>query len=175
MISPLKLKIISWYTCLVALILISVFALLYALLWYQMNKELEHTTIERIKLVEQQLVNSREHHASRHKRGPVDIAKSNVFNRNIRDFTDGFDDRCLVAIYRENQLQYLTKRYKYLESEMHHFAIPPNIVTNLSIGSTTFKMTSLTWYGQTFFLGYALTDAKNVLSHIVQLFIINLT
>jgi heavy metal sensor kinase len=172
MISPLKLKIISWYTVFVSVILIAVFTSLYLLLGYQMNIEIKANIKERLHLAEKELERSRDSNIKSGKKAFIDIASSHVFNRNIRDFTDGFDDECLIVVYRNNRLSYLSERYENLRPELFSIFIPQGTVSDINIGNLFFKISCITFQGQTFYLGYNLAEVKAVQSRIVYLFLI---
>ena len=130
MLSPLKVKIISWYTGLLAAILIAVFVLLYFLLGYQMSREVANTTAERLRWTDKALDRDRYYRESEK---PIDISGSRVFRHGIREFTDQFDDLCLLAVYRGDQLLYLSKQFEDLRPAMRRFSIPEGTVADIAI------------------------------------------
>ena len=169
MLSPLKVKIITWYTGLLAAILIAVFVLLYFLLGYQMSREIAYTTAERIRWTEKALDRDRYYRESEK---PIDIPRSRVFRHGIREFTDQFDDRCLLAVYRGDQLLYLSKQFEDLRPAMRRFSIPNATVADIAIDPYKFKMASLYREGQVLYIGYALSEVKEMQMRIINLFAI---
>lgn len=172
MISSYKFKIILWYTSLFAAILLLVFILLYLILGYQLQREVDCKLLNKAEWMDKALKPTKNPPKNQRNffRSIAPQRHPNFFD--IREFTDIADRKFILYIMNEDSLMYLTKRYNKYRTLIHNFPEKHMSLFKKQLDSTPIKFIKLDKKNYAVFLGYQLTTIYSVKSKLLQLLLI---
>lgn len=172
MISRYKLKVISWYTMLLALILILFVALLFGMLQHQLRAEINENLSKKIEWITSILLDSEEPPAPR--RGFLDfiVARRHYNFYDIMEHTDISDDKYLLLVYCGEKLMYLSETYQSLESSLKPFQFDGSTTPKISLSGAHFAMSAIYKNGYTLYLGYDLSTIYSLRRRVTHIFLL---
>lgn len=174
MISSYKFKIILWYTSLLSAILIGVFILIYTILGYQLQHEINCKIIKKaewMNSVLREIDNPPENKNHFFNMIPLRKHSRHPDFYDIREYTDIADHKFILFVFRDNSLMYLTKRYKKYLTFINDFPVEEMSVFTKQLKTTPFSLIKIDKGGYSVFLGYQLSTVNSVKTKILQLFI----
>jgi len=172
MISRYKLKIILWYIGLLTGILVAVFLLLYTILGYQLRQEIDKTLMEKVRRTNSILRKTTKAPPCSRRRFFFYITRRHYDFYDIREHTDVIDDKYLLFVFCQDELMYLSKRYKKLSPAIHRFQIKKNTTRTITLKDIPFSMAKISRVGYTVYLGYELATIRALQGKILQIFLI---
>jgi len=172
MISSYKFKIILWYTSLLTAILLGVFILIYLILGYQLQHEVDCKILKKAEWLNSAFKNINDPPEEKNQFFQSIAPQKHPDFFDIREYTDIADHKFILFIFRDDSLMYLTKRYSmysdlidnYSEQHMSHF--------KKQMQTTPFRIIRIHKGGYSVFLGYKLTTIYSVKSKLLQLLVI---
>jgi len=172
MISSYKFKIILWYTSLLTAILLGVFILIYTILGYQLQHEIDCKIIKKAKWLNSVLTNIENPPANKQKFFNTITPQKHPDFYDIREYTDIADHKFILFIFRDDSLLYLTKRYSDYKNILDNYSEPHMSLFKKQLQSTPFTISRIHKGGYSVFLGYQLTTIYSVESKLLQLLVI---
>ncbi len=172
MISSYKFKIILWYTSLLTAILLGVFILIYLILGYQLQHEVDCKITKRAKWLDSAFKNIDNPLQDKNQffKSIAPQKHPNFFD--IREYTDIADHKFILFIFHDDSLMYLTKKYSNYKNLIDNYSEPHMSLFKTHLQSTPFTIIKIHKGGYSVFLGYQLTIIYSVKSKLLQLLVI---
>ncbi|MFO7890288.1 MAG: HAMP domain-containing sensor histidine kinase [bacterium] len=172
MISSYKFKIILWYTSLFTAILLGVFILIYLILGYQLQHEVDCKVIKKAEWMNSVLTEIKKPPQDKQDffRSITSQKHPNFYD--IREYTDIADHKFILFIFREDSLMYLTTRYHNYSNLIDNYPGQHMSLFKMQLNSTPFTIIKIHKEGYSAFLGYQITTIYSVKSKLFQLLVI---
>lgn len=172
MISRFKAKIILWYTVLMVIILGAVSISLFSLLSHQLLQEVDEDLIERAGRIDRFLRDRKtDHHRGRDKLDNI-VSGRRVSFWDVRELTDEADDKYLLMVYFDDDLVYISKKYRKWKSSLPKIHLRDRTTATHTFEAIPFRLTALNKQGFSLFLGFELSTIRGVQARIRQIFLL---
>lgn len=179
MFNYLKIKIISWYTFLLTVILAATLFGSYKIIGYQLKNDvlndlkIKTESVDRVirEGVKVERESGREHQEKRER----EINEHQRREYNINDlqlYTEIADDNYILFIYNSEELNYLTEKYKNAGLQVSRFEIPDKQIIDVELNNIPFSMTAITKSGFSIYIGYELSALTGLQSKLLKIFLI---
>lgn len=169
MISHYKLKIISWYTILLAGILAVVLIFVYSILNYQLREEVNNSIREKAERVSLCLLNTDSTLQCDERFLNHIVGRGHLNFYNIRENTD-INDKYILIAYSADSLMYVSSNYKNLGPFIKKFNIRENTIPAIKLSDIPFGMTAVYRNGYAIYIGYELSFIYSLQKRLLVIF-----
>jgi heavy metal sensor kinase len=176
MISRYKLKIITWYTVLICIIMALGFQAASELAAYRMKDEIDTQLFNTYKLVSKGIEFWESHTKSTSKRNRSrnrvdgDLIKSYIYD--IRRYTDRLDKEYIVGVYRNKEIIYASSKYNHEAIPEYIFKAKNGAILHHEIKDTHYSITTTRNSDIFVVLGYELSTIEDLQHRMAQVFLI---
>jgi signal transduction histidine kinase len=179
MFSYLKIKIISWYTSLLTVILAATLFGSYELIGYQLKSDVLYDLKIKLEfvnnIIREGVRTEREAGAEHQDQRDEDRNEHPRRKFNLSDlqlYTDIADDNYILFIYNGDCLTYLTEKYKNIRLHVSPFEIPDKQIVDIELNDMPFSMIAIHQPGYTIYIGYELSALTGLQSKLLKIFLI---
>jgi signal transduction histidine kinase len=179
MLSNLKVKISLWYTLLLTMIIAGTLFSISLIVGYQMKSEItanlgkaEKSTIRVLRDTELSHGESEEHSHHERERNQSHESDQSLPCLSIRSHTEMLDDNYLLAVLSQNNLLYITERYRAVSKELFPLDLPENQIRDAELNELQFSITSIRHMGTDYLLGYEMSSISELQNKMIKIFII---
>lgn len=179
MINSFKVRIILWYTSLVAIIIAGIFLSLYSILGYQLRHEIDTNTIDRVEDISKMLRDlERPPKANRWFLDNI-IAGRGVYFYDLRELTDVADDKFVLFAFCSDELMYMSEKYDpkteperaSLKDKLFNLDLDQGNTETVLLNDISFSISTIQRNGYTVFLGYDLSTVNAFEKRMLQIFL----